>query len=183
MYSDIEVFVWRFESLRDLIENPNDGNLLSASAILRLMLIDDGNPLILKVAKGRDFSPVFVVRDKPTLKTKQLEAGEHSFQIGHISPQSDSDTVKRLKLNEFLALKVIGLDDAHISVHEILSYVANVGGGIHKGSPKFKHNAREIHAYSGRIGFLGHPYPVEMVRQIGEITLVALSPLYHRLRV
>lgn len=51
MFPNEQVFAWDFESLKEVAANPTPRNLLDASAILRRMLLDDGEPLISKVSK------------------------------------------------------------------------------------------------------------------------------------
>jgi hypothetical protein len=51
MISDEQRFVWDVESLREIVRNPSPRNLIDSTVPLRRLLMDDGEALVVKVAR------------------------------------------------------------------------------------------------------------------------------------
>lgn len=90
---------------------------------------------------------------------------------------------KDVKLDDFLGMPTTWSDESTLSVRDMIDYVANVGGGIHKGKAR-PGSAEAIHkAVAGMpIQFNGMPFPVDDMRSIINMALEGLLPLYWRLK-
>jgi hypothetical protein len=184
MYSDEQVFVWDIDDLIEIAKNPTPPNIIAASATLRRLLTVSGQPLIHKVVKGRDFKLRFKVIDhhygKPPISDGLV------FHWSRPDPGFSAHTLKdkEIGLDEFLKLYVGCAGSSDLTVKQMINYVANVGGGVHKCVPKGnKDNAKIIHESSNDIIINGFPYPLAILLPVINIVLETLMPLYQRVRV
>lgn len=185
LFSNEQRFVWDIDALQEILRYPTQPHLLDASVILRRLLTDSGEPLLHKVARGRDFKPRFVVSGKsgdPELAAKLFEGLVFAWRNPAFSHYAGSVPTRDLGLDEFLAEVVTRIGKTRITVKELINYVANVGGGVHQGSPRKKDNAEAIHTSAGQIMINGNPYPLDGMANIAKITVAALYPLYLRIR-
>ncbi|WP_156467800.1 MULTISPECIES: hypothetical protein [unclassified Methylobacterium] len=143
MYSDSEIFVYDVERLSEIISNPTAGNLISASAILRRIFMDDGVPLIHKVARLVDLKPRFKIYSGYTKDSFEdlHKALSEIAPLNHLYQNPDPSIspaaiTREVGLDEFLGLPFHYAEGKSISVKDIINYCANVGGGVHKGEPK-----------------------------------------------
>lgn len=70
-----------------------------------------------------------------------------------------------------------------ITIKEVIQYCANVGGGIHQRNPRDKNNAKTIHATANSILINNVPYPIGYLRNIVNICIMAILPVYERVRI
>ena len=186
MFSNEYIFVADIDDLQRILKYPDTRNLLGASAILRRLLTDK-QPLLHKVAKGRDFKPRFVValRVEPEPPPPAKEAGFTSLKFEWTNPALDvrhGMPTKELGLDDFLREPVHQVGSTRITIKQLINYVANVGGGVHQGSPRKKDNAPTIDASAQSVIIGGNPYPLASMANIAKITRDALYPLYLRVR-
>ena len=187
MYSNEEYFVWDMQALKEVLANVTPRNLLDASAILRRLLIDGSNSVLHKVAKSRDFKPLFKISDndefwaatQPESGKKPISLFRYHSLVPYLMP---SDRTKLVGLDDFLATKCYGTEDADFTVKDMIRYTANVGGGVHHGMPRNKDNAQEIHAVADQVQIMGQPFPLDGMRAITFIVVKALAPLYELVR-
>jgi hypothetical protein len=187
MISNEQRFIWDIDDLREIIKNPEPRNLLAASAILRRLLTDSGEPLLHKVARERDFQPRFIVTGNAVDPALENAVFSNPNLILHARDPSagqmdGSLPTRSLGLDDFLRERIFHIGQTPITIKELINYVANVGGGVHQGSPRKKGNAQIIHASTDRILINDQPYPLQSMANIGQITLNALLPLYLRIR-
>lgn len=189
MLSNEHIFILDIDALREIVKYPDTRNLLSASAILRRLLTDEGQPLLHKVARGRDFKPRFVVAirdqsDEPPAPAK--EYGLTNLKFRWTNPSLDvrqGVPTRDLGLDAFLSEPVHQIGPTQITIKELINYVANVGGGVHQGAPRKRDEAGKIiDASSNSVIINGHPYPLASMVHIAKITVDALDPLYQRVR-
>jgi hypothetical protein len=187
LVSNEERFVWDIDDLQDILKYPDARNLVGASAILR-RLLTDGECLLHKVSKGRDFKPRFTVaaRDSPPEIPEFAKAhGISELKAFWTNPAldvRDGMPTKELGLDDFLREPVHRFGDGKITIKELINYVANVGGGVHQGKPRNRDNAPLIDATKDTIIINGRGYPLESIKHIAHITRNALYPLYLRVR-
>jgi hypothetical protein len=110
MYPDEQIFVWDFDALQAIGANPTPKNLLAASAILRRMLMDDGEPLLNKVCRKLAVKVRFTVSANTT---KQGFAGvsdrlpQRGLTHLWINPDpciGENPSTTDVELGEFLAV-------------------------------------------------------------------------------
>lgn len=184
MYSDAEVFVWDVDALTQIRANPTDKNLLEASARLRRLLMDDGTPLIHKVAGPLGIKVAFdAFRESTGLKDFAAEIGDPVFLYQNPDVGITEEAVgRKASLDAMLATEVAYSRGSVIKVRDIIKYCSNVAGGVHRGKPRPKNNAEEIHETARSVLLNGLPYPVEILRNIVNVSLSGLMPIYSRLR-
>lgn len=177
MFSDQEVFMWDFESLEEIKKNPTPKNLLQASSIIRRLLMDDGTPLIHKVAGPLGYKPRFKFVSM-NIKNRPIFDENLSFYYQNPSIYGENYSKQPVKLDQFLSSHVVYCQGSEISVGDFIRYCANVAGGVHKGEPKGKFNSKNIHTTSNFVFINGNKYPLEIIRNIIDILLKSLQPIY-----
>lgn len=188
MISDEQRFVWDIESLQDVAKYPDTRNLIDSSVILRRLLTDSAGPLIHRIAKRVDMQPRFTVLLKSTKEDVERLISEMTPDIVAMQINPDPSVMhgastQQVGLDALLAIPVAYFEGKLLTVKEMINYVANVGGGVHKGQPKKKDNAETIHRTANILAVNGNPYPVENLKGIVNITIAGLTPHYLRLRV
>lgn len=189
MFSDEQVFVWDVESLQAIAQNPNPRNLLAASAILRRLLMDMGEPLLNKVSRKVDIRPLFKVLSyqndsgfRNFYDKMPVKASLTHFYINPDTSIYPSANTMQIDLGRFLALEVFNTSGTHIKIKDLIKYCSDVGGGVHQGKPRNKNNAQLIHDTSADLLMNGHPYPLECLRNIVNMSIEAMLPIFNRLR-
>lgn len=61
MYSNEQIFIWDYEKLNYVYNNPSERNLVEASVCLRRLFLDSSGPLIHKVNKNYNIKLRFKV--------------------------------------------------------------------------------------------------------------------------
>jgi hypothetical protein len=184
MYTDAQIFVWDVDDLTEILKNPTDRNLLQAAAILRRLFMDDGTPLVHKVASAASMKLEFDIFDvDPSSFSRGFPEEGLIFVYENPDPSIvDNARTRKVKLDKFLALKAVFSRGSYISLGDVIRYCANVAGGVHRGAPKNKNNAKEIHEQASAIILNGLPYPAEVVRNVVSMSMTGLKPIYDRLR-
>lgn len=189
MFSNEQRFVWDIDSLARIKENPTPPNLLEASAILRRIFMDDGEALLNKVSRGLGMKAHFRVfvgsHSIDAFKARMANIPvRDSLIMAYFNPDpsiSQNAKTEELSADDFLRSPIHSADDKVITVKEVIRYCSDVGGGIHQGTPRKKNNAETIYKYSG-IQFNDNPMPLMCMRNVINIALEGLMPLYSRLR-
>lgn len=184
MYSNEQRFAWDIDALREILNNQTPKNLLDASVILRRLLMDDGGPLLVKVSKSIDHKLIFRANSGVSDAEDHglLTKGSLFLWENPSCRVTSPDHLKSMGLDEFLKLKTHYVEGNYLTVNEIVKYCANVGGGVHQGIPKEKHNAKLIHETKEILSINGVPYPLWALVQLIEIIIDASIPIYDRLR-
>ena len=184
MYSDEQIFVWDVESLQAISANPTQRNLLDSSAILRRLLMDDGGPLVHKVARK------FGVKVKYRVLNRSIEDLSDMDGVGGATPVHffqnpmpfESGNAIEVDLGKMLSTPMHRVCGSVLTVRDLIRYCSDVGGGVHQGKPKDRGNAKIIHETANDIWFGGSPYPLMELQAVIKIVLAALMPMYERLR-
>lgn len=177
LYPPEALFVWDIERLRNAIENPEPSNLIQVSAVLRRLLCDQ-SPLLHQANRNIKHKVSFRVCDDFKNHTNNLvQDGLVSFSyIYSIYPEPNSLNCKNVKLDDFLSLKVSMIEGKFVSVREIIKYVSDNAGGVHKDS-NLNAIPRLIETNSAWV--LGEiPTPLRQLYAICKVTDEALTPLY-----
>lgn len=183
-----ELLLHKLEDLERHIESPErvEYELISASAILRLILLDG---LMTKANRG--------VRARVRFEVAEFDPFDrHVREINAIAPGLTVDArwmeldpasapahwVRReLRLDSFLSYKVLYVHGDFFSVKDVIVHAANSAGGVHFG------DANEEHAglvYANKLLVLDDvPTSITFVRSVAYSTLRALSPLRGQLRL
>lgn len=189
MFKDVQIFLWDVEQLKEIQRNPSPRNLLASSAILRRILMDDGVPLIHKVSRELDLKIRFTVfydagknEFDQIIENIPVKRGLKHIYINPDTTISNNAKTKDVDLGEFLAVPMFLAQDKSLTVKEIIRYCANVGGGVHKGVPRDRDNAKIIHETANEVWFNNVPYPIEIMRNIVNICVEAFQPAYDRIK-
>ncbi len=162
--------------------NPTPRNLLDASGFLRRVLTDSAGPSLHKVARGRDFKPRFRILDHDYDGLPVKDGLVFRWVSPAITDGPPHLRDKEVGLDAFLSTRMSTVNGEDLTVKQLINYVANVGGGVHKGEPSKKDNARTIHGSADKFYLNGFPYPLASLVPIIKVVLEALMPLYHRVR-
>lgn len=188
MFSNEQRFVWDVDELIEIEKNPSEKNLVGASAILRRLFMDSSGPLIHKVTRKLDMKMSFAVAAHTNRLRKNPQSqnapGREHLLAEYFNPDPSIGISSEVVVNfdEFLAMPIAYFDGKYLTVKDMISYVANVGGGVHQGLPRSQGNSAKIHATANSFVINNKPYPLENIRNIISITVKALMPVYIRLR-
>ncbi len=128
-----QLFLNKLQELRRLMTQPSEFHMLQASAIVRQLLIDE-RPLLPLMKRITNQPIIFQTKAAGMVEWSKSITGSYPqiFTVGHsIGPSRTENQTKKLKLKEFLALKVLILWDDIYTVHDVLTYCANAAGGVH----------------------------------------------------
>lgn len=190
MYSSQSLFLYKMGKLKKAIETPSEENLFDAAAILRLVLLDS-LPLFVQANKGLQHRIRFVIQPMniPTAPP-MAEAGAPAdggmrlaFSIAgdafspDIMKANNSTTVK---LDAFLASPVAFIVGHIVTVKDVILYLANIAGGVHKGTPD-NPKTKAIEEMSQVMELMGVPSILISMRSIIAITIAGLDPIYQDL--
>jgi hypothetical protein len=185
MFPPEQIFVFDYDALTQIQQNPSAPNLLSASAILRRLLLDSspvyhqanrsfGEKLVFEIASGGTDETVAALGGIPGLVSVTSNEGIDPSFLPH-RPR------KQVNLNGFLSTKIAFIEGVHHSVKDVIIYVANVGGGVHKGSPKAT-DQQGLESLSMQMHVGGVPAALRMLLGVISVALKAMEPLYRRIR-
>ncbi|MFD1703800.1 hypothetical protein ACFSCV_12385 [Methylopila henanensis] len=183
MIDDESRFLWDVEKLRNICGSAYESELLDASAILRRLLIDSGNPLLKKIENKIRMKALFTVQDQPgildfrtLIETKTFGRSCTFFYDNPDTARLENIPTKSIRLDAFLSTAIIFTEGTLLNIRQIINYVANVGGGVHQGSPKTD-DAKAIHVHAALLHVAGGPYPLQAIYDISKVTLRALTPV------
>lgn len=183
-----QFFLDTLDDLRNKCESNSNYNYVKASALLRLLLIEDGIPLIHIVNREYKEKILFeVIKHTPSPRKHIGTDGliyESFISVRFINPTASNDNIDLLNLDQFLKYIIFTYEGRDVTVLEILKLNAHVEGGVHLGN-KIKKNYDELMIelanssvnYTG--GITGGAYSVH---EIGKITLKALAKLEDRIK-
>ena len=132
-----ELFIRRLDDLHLSINSGDEYEVLDASGIIRQLFLDD-HPLVDQVNKNHRQKLQFRVNQPIFPDIPGIPAPDIWCEIGSIDPRrfpqlGESSVLNR---NPFLGLLIGRVQGHDYSVKDIISFVANVAGGVHAGSPK-----------------------------------------------
>jgi hypothetical protein len=184
-----QLFIHKLGELRRMIASGTDGDLISASAVLRFLLIE-GSRFVHVVNREHHMTLRFEIA--PEVHQLLLVPGEIEFGTQGIDPararHAPSVTVN---LEELLDQPLFVIDGKYATVRDVISFVANVQGGVHRGTPKktgewavARHNAafdREPSEGQDKEAWMERTVrrtnALHSIREIGAVVLKGLAQL------
>jgi hypothetical protein len=185
MYSAEQLFVLRVDELKQILANPTERGLLAASGLLR-RLITDQNCLLHQVNRKIREKVWFIVNDltaRPNPDHPAAKGAVFSQVASGIAPDPMFPQLpqRRLNLDNFLKMEVLFYSGHYLTVIDIISYVANYAGEIHKSEPDSPEDkALEAAAINIRVGDM--PSVLQNFTGIAKVVIAALEPIYAKLR-
>jgi hypothetical protein len=145
--TDEELFLRTLEDLRSrMMQPPDEYNMLRIAGLLRELLLDGNDTLLHQINRTRRLriifrapasaNPNFQRGNLPpyvvsaTLMASRIGSSEISGQQSWSAPLLD------LTLDQFLAVHMIHMNEETFNVRDIILYLANTHGGVHRGAPK-----------------------------------------------
>lgn len=106
----------------------------------------------------------------------------YSFQKTALEPTEFPNLpVRMMTLDEWLANPVVHMGATTLSVLELIKYLANSQGGVHK-NDKDKAARPEVSDMSQKIRVFGVPAAMAHMPDLLEVALRALRPIYEQLK-
>lgn len=131
---DIRVlFLNKIQELRRLLAEPNEFNMILASAIVRQLLIDDC-PLLTVIARETGQPLLYQTGAVGMVEWAKSITGSYPavFTCAHsLGITKFAGSIRALKIKEFLSLDVLVLTGDVYTVYDVITYCANAAGGIH----------------------------------------------------
>jgi hypothetical protein len=185
VYSAEQLFIWRIDELKAILANPTERGLFAASGLLR-RLITDQNCLLHQVNRKIGEKVWFIVNDltaRPNPNHPAAQGAVFSQVASGIAPDPMFPQLpqKRLNLDNFLKMEVLFYNGQCLTVIDIIRYVANHAGEIHKSEPDSPEDkALEAAALNVRVGDI--PSVLQNFTGIAKVAVTALEPIYGKLR-
>jgi len=161
--------------------------ILRASGELRLLLLEG---LLNRVNRERRLEIRFRVCDVMNSAYTQLILSDNpSFYSAvdaldpemEVPPGLQSDPAV-LPLDRFLALPVVKVQDRFATIRDIITYAANVSGGVHLGEPRAAEAGHQALHSVQDIGIGGGRIQVVQLRSILKVVANSLRQLVDRVR-
>jgi hypothetical protein len=175
-----ELFVKSLEDLANKIASGDGYETLRASLILRQLLLDD-YPLVDQVNRERRLRLRFEVGvDAHGERVRQIPgvlfwSTQDTFDPD-VPPLGNNLTRLVCTRAQFLSRPVLLTDGRTYSVADIISFEANVMGGVHAGSAK-EDKDRALLTVGHLFGIEGLRAPLRQLQAIGRVVLKGLQPL------
>ncbi|MCH7501313.1 MAG: hypothetical protein IH886_15165 [Nitrospinae bacterium] len=172
-----ELFIRSLDDLHLSINSGDEYDVLQASAIIRKLFLD-GDPLVDQINRNHKLKLQFSVIQPIDFRIDGIPEPDVWCAVDSIDPRRSPQLNPSTDLNRdpFLGLLIGRVQGEDYSVKDIISFVANVAGGVHAGSPKNAkdealNKLKELYIFSDLSILLQH------LRSIGRIILEALRPL------
>jgi hypothetical protein len=184
MYAPGQLFIWRIDALKKIIDNPTEENLFEAARFLRQILLDGANSLLFQVNRNLRLKIYFIIvgltaRPNPN----HPAASGATFSQISIAPDPHFPMIpqKRLDLDNFLKQEVIFHKGQTATVREVIKYVANKAGAVHK---QKLDTPEEQSLEDAPLAFrlLDTPSVLYALDGITKVVVTACDPLYQKLR-
>lgn len=171
------LFVETVADLRDRSHDPASRSryeLLGIAPLLRKLLTDRGDPLLVTVKRARhETAPGFRIRpwQVPGSADESL-----NYLIRLSGPELVGDAATgALTADQFLAARVGMVEGQDLSVKQVIRYYAHVEGGVHFSDPD--EDGQEAMSSMAPV-LLGHTTgQIEILGYLGQVVVDALTPL------
>ncbi|MCB0785179.1 MAG: hypothetical protein KDC02_13350 [Flavobacteriales bacterium] len=171
-----ELFVRKYNDLRSLNRELGVFEGIRAAAILRHLLLDD-NPLLHLANRTYKLKIVFKVDNSllPVIDplAKILFIGT---EIGEMK-QIFSRSRKELKIDQFLGLEILEIEQDKFSTREIIKFAANKKGGVHLANT----SKADEEKLDNALQKVGKNVLLQALFEISNIALIALLPLKEKI--
>ncbi len=167
MINHDDLFIGTMRELRQRIISNNKYDYIKACGLLRLLLMDTGQPLSIIVNKKCNVEILFHVSDIKDGFGKNAE-----MDWRHLV----SDGKQRsLKINKFLKVPILFYKGHCYNVADIIRYGANIQGGVHAGRPEIDPEKTYAKLEEIREHFID--VDSASIHSICEVVIEALEPL------
>jgi|tagenome__1003787_1003787.scaffolds.fasta_scaffold20362252_1 hypothetical protein len=148
------------------------------AGLVRKLLLDESR-LVDQVNRSRRLKIRFLIDDAPPMweVLPEIRPTFWSIQDGLDPYTSVTAPLPRdVTRDEFLRKVVMLVGTREITVRDVVSHVAHVGGDVHLGEPQDE-SQQALKATEGVFSIGGYPPDVRSLQAIGRIVLRALLPL------
>lgn len=158
------------------MDSTNEGDLLDIAARLRQLLFDGGASLVDKVNTSK-------LRLQFTLETSYVPEKFSGLVVseGAAEQAGPRTQIVCLSRKAFSAFPMLYIAPKWLTVREIVSFAANVAGGVHHDS-KPRDQFKGIDEMSKQLFLGGLPSGLTQLRPIARITMSSLLPLIEDVR-
>ena len=168
-----QLFLRKLEELEACIVSDDWYELLTASAILRMLLLDS-HPLVDQVNAAYRLKLRYEILEVNLLVGDPKFAGrEDGFDPATAEGDGRVRTVTR---DEMLGTTVLIADHRPVTLREVILFEANVAGGVHSDSPKHE-KAKALAMISELVSIMGQRPSLNELRAAGRVVLRGLAPL------
>jgi hypothetical protein len=185
---DLENRLSRFRP-GELVSRAQQYDLLMAAGLLRKLLID-GEPLVAPVNRTRRLRLRFSVSGWPFLSGSAAQGARVrirrrglSLEAPTVAPDQLTPELgallrdRSLTLDEMLAASVVIWNDVPIDAKGLITYVANVAGGVHVGGKPRGRAQEALHDFGHELIIDGYPLALAALTDVAEVTVSGLRPL------
>jgi uncharacterized protein (DUF486 family) len=174
-----DLFTRRYNELQEYSGSADHYTNLKCSSILRQLLLDQ-TPLINLANKKTRLKIEFKVDNTFHQKLPLSSAILYtSTEVGNLVLKF-SVNLKTLKLDKFLSLQILEIENTRFTVKEIIKFASNKMGGIHLDTST-EQNEKVLEASLEKLEKLKIPALAIAVNSIAKIVLISLRPLKNEL--
>jgi hypothetical protein len=167
MHED-ELFLRTLSDLAGKMTSADKYEWLRSSLLVRQLLIDGGT-LVDQVNRRHGLKLTFAVPDASGLVDEHVLVYVASDDLGACPTRS-------VNRDGFFSTRLIYVNRQWFTVRDIVTTVANVLGGVHKGKPKDS-DQELLSELNAALQVMGAGAAVQQMRRIGRIALQGLTPL------
>jgi len=188
MYTPEELFIRNIDKLKEFLANPTEENLFESSRMLRQLLADE-QPLLHQANRNKRQKISFTIYDSglqhPSAKERTGFAKDITFwaPLDGFSPRlgRPGRPTVTLNLDYFLKQPVAVIEDQMPTVLDVIKYLANYAGAIHKGTPDTPQTIT-LEAVAKELKFANTPSVIRMLLGVVDVVVEACEPLYQALK-
>jgi hypothetical protein len=179
MFSPEMLFIRNLDRLKTILENPSEDGLFESAGLLRALLVDE-SPLLHQVNRALRLKVSFLV-NSVTPDPPGLEPSIRIIAEG-ISPSLVPKTSNEVvNLDRLLKYGVLQIDGEWASVRDIIKYVANYAGAIHKSTPDTP-TTKNLEAVGQSIRVGGAGSVLRSLHGIIDVVVRGSQPLYMKIK-
>jgi hypothetical protein len=171
------LFVQTVADLRDRSHDPASRRryeLLGIAPLLRKLLTDRGDPLLVTVRRARhEIAPGFRIRPWQAPGSAD-ESLSYLIRLSGHELVGDAAT-DALTTDQFLAARIGMVEGQDLSVKQVIRYYAHVEGGVHFGDPN--EDGQEAMSSMAPILLGQTTGQIEILGYLGQVVVDALTPL------
>jgi hypothetical protein len=179
MFSPETLFIRNLDHLKATLENPSEDGLFESAGLLRALLVDE-NPLLHQVNRALRLKVSFLVNtvipDPPGLEPsiRIIAEGISPSLVPKISNEA-------VNLDRFLKYGVLQIEGEWASVRDVIKYVANYAGAIHKSTPDTP-MTKNLEAVGQSIQLGGVASVLRSLHGIIDVVVRGCQPLYMKIK-
>lgn len=172
MYTPQQLFIRAVDDLRSAVENPTERSLFDAVKPLRHLLTDG---LLHQANRPFKMKLQFVIA--PFSPGPIRDGLVFDGTLDGISPTIRPRKAKAVSLDLFLATPILELRGQTVTVVDLIRYLANYAGVIHKNPPNTP-AMRTAEESATLVRSDDMPFALRAIRPICEVVIAACEPLY-----